>query len=253
MVLEYKNISQFLNIFTKKTLIEPLKKYYKGAIMVSKFIDKLKAVVAKYPYPKIHKILAYLICAMLKIRNYPEYMTQSIQMVALAERRMSKIILKLSEEIQDEFRMEILDITNVILVFSSLTDEEVGFVAEYCKTIIPISNNPLETFLIKHFNSTTTRDISPFENPFFKPAQAALIETLTGFYDEKFILHPENEVSNKEVVRAIIDFYGKMGFLVSYQKEDYSVCVKKGSELIDVVFSNDRAARAIRITVESIG
>lgn len=208
------------------------------------FIENLKRIVEKYQYPRIHKILASLIPAMMGIRKLPTYLLVSIRGVEIAKEQAVKELRHLGEEAQGEFMMEMIQVSQMIVaLFSDLTDEGAAAICDYCKKIMPAQDNGLEKFMSSRFNAETrapgfSTDI-PGQNREDLEATAAAIEVVGGFQNERFVLKPPAILKDAEIKHAIIEFYQNEGYVLFLENDIiHSVVMKKGDERVAVCYSN---------------
>ncbi|MFA5986043.1 MAG: hypothetical protein WC819_01690 [Parcubacteria group bacterium] len=210
-------------------------------------IENIQEIVEKYPFPKIHRILACLIVALLKIRHHPNYLSESIEATTIAKRGMTKVLRDLDHAMRVEFEMKIFAIIQIMALFAELKDGDVDAINQYCEKITPTSEETLKGFMRNHFNADLKIDPVYSDSDF--AIQLAILETMSGLYDEKFVLCPSEKITDEIITQTIIDFFANKGFSL-YKKSNHFVLMKKDDELINIVFSN--YDDSIHITVENV-
>jgi hypothetical protein len=220
-------------------------------MMGATFIENLERMIAKYPYQKMHKILFCLVLAMLKTRTHPAYMLESINATALAKKYMAKAMRDLGSEAEGEFELEMFELTQSIALFSALSQEEASAIEKYCGEMAAKRDDGLETFMKTRFKAATDSRRVPMTH--LDPdlgLQVCMMEAISGFYDERFVLRPEQHLNTKELLQAATEYYEGNGFSVS-EKTDYSIAVEKDDTLLNVVISN--FGNSVHASVESLG
>jgi hypothetical protein len=224
--------------------VRKIQQQTEGKIMEQVFIENLKRIVEKYPYPRILKILASLIPAMMGIRKLPTYLLVSIRTTEIASKHAAKELRHRGEVVQGEFLGEMMQVNQMIVVmFPDLTQEGAEAIREYCAKIMPAQDHSLENFLSARFNAPTcspgfSTDI-PGQNKEDLEATAAAIEVVGGFQNERFVLKPPAPLDDAEIKQAIVDSYQRDGYALTREHDAIqSVIVEKLEELITITFSN---------------
>lgn len=217
--------------------------------MAAYYIDILKCFLEKYHNPQITRIITCLNLAMLKIRQQPEFMLESLAAINLAKDQIKKIAVAGGHN-EAIVNHEMLEITQSIMTFSSLSYSEVAEVSDYFFEIMPENSDTLESFLATQLNSSSAAPACTLTHSTPELArQGARLQTVMGFYSERFVLKPNDSISSKDMLRVIGEYYLAKG----YEKAgacDSALFMEKGEELLKIDFSN--FGNSIHVSVEQL-
>ena len=214
------------------------------------FINQLEKIVEKYPFEKVHKIIAHLVLAMLEIRDTKNYLSESIRIISFTKGQILKVIRNLNEDERVEFESEIFNILQVMVVFPDFTGEEIEMIKNFCKKILPKEKREsLENFLKQRFKVITEKPVGCLG--FFQYndliIQDAIFNVVYGFYEERFVILTTEKIKDKDLLETIIKFYEEKGFS-NFFENTAAVSMEKNNEFFAVTFTN--YGDSIHVSVE---
>ena len=211
------------------------------------FINQLEKIVKKYPFEKVHKIIAHLVLAMLEIRDTKNYLSESIRIISFTKGQILKVIRNLNEDERVEFESEIFNILQVMVVFPDFTGEEIEMIKNFCKKIPHIER--VERVLKQRFKVITEKPVGCLG--FFQYndliIQDAIFNVVYGFYEERFVILTTEKIKDKDLLETIIKFYEEKGFS-NFFENTAAVSMEKDNEFFAVTFTN--YGDSIHVSVE---
>jgi hypothetical protein len=208
------------------------------------FLLVLGEFVKDYPFENVHRMLAMLILAMIRIRKRPGFVLESPSHIALFRCYLSKALKDKEGADLQNFNSKLIELFVGINMLSNFENEDVAEIKEYCLELSATKQESLEKFLQARFGIEPVEPLQPkiFHSNELEFLFSRLV-TASGDDKENFILSLSESVCPKNLYQAAQEFYEKQGY-VYVDLTDFSLILQKDErDLYITISKNDYIAR----------